>query len=71
MKQNLNIPTITDLVIAGNPKLKVDQFSKSTPSQFDELNLRIDELESAIGQDASGPVGRAYAIRAEKINTKH
>ena len=26
---------------------------------------RIDEIESAIGQDNTGPVGRAFAIRAE------
>jgi hypothetical protein len=47
--------------------MKVDNSSLNTASQFDELNARIDDLESAIGQDAEGPIGRAFAIRAEKI----
>jgi len=67
MVNNINIPTLTDLVFAGDPTLKVDS-SKSinSTSAYDELNTRIDELENAIGQDASGPVGRAFAIRAER-----
>ncbi|KAG1682856.1 Valine--tRNA ligase [Nymphon striatum] len=37
----------------------------SVPSHLEELNSRIDEIESAIGQTNEGPVGRAFAIRAE------
>lgn len=67
MANNLNIPVITDLIFAGDPALKA-QTNKtySVPSHLEELNMRIDEIESAIGQDVAGPVGRAFAIRAEK-----
>lgn len=62
-----NIPLVTDLVAAGDPRLKVDTNTLNQQnSYFDELNTRIDELEDAIGQDNSGPIGRAFAIRAEK-----
>jgi len=65
------IPTLTNLVAAGNPSKKAkprDQKSKS--SHLDDLNQRIDEIENAIGQDNSGPVGRAFAIRAENNKTR-
>jgi hypothetical protein len=66
MSKNINIPTVTDLVAAGDPKLKAKaQNADSTYTHIDELNLRIDELENAIGQDNKGPIGRAFAIRAE------
>ncbi len=62
-----NIPLVTDLVAAGDPALKVNgDVLNQKSSQFEELNTRIDELESAIGQDTSGPIGRAFAIRAEQ-----
>lgn len=62
-----NIPLVTDLVAPGNPALKADaKILNQQNSQFDELNSRIDELESAIGQDTAGPIGRAFAIRAEQ-----
>ncbi len=67
MANDQNIPILTDLVIAGNPKLKVpDKDKQSKSPQAANLNMRIDEIEVAIGQDKSGPIGRAFAIRAEK-----
>ncbi len=68
MKKNPDIPVITKLVATGDPELKAKALAESKHSntlQLDELNQRIDELESAIGQDKSGPIGRAFAIRAE------
>ena len=63
-KSHNNVPTVTNLVAAGDPRKKVIA-SKNSTSHLDELNQRIDEIENAIGQDNSGPVGRAFAIRAE------
>ncbi|MEH6457210.1 MAG: hypothetical protein V7749_12845 [Cocleimonas sp.] len=63
---NNNVPTVTNLVAAGNPIKKAQANKKNSgSSHLDELNQRIDEIEEAIGQDNSGPVGRAFAIRAE------
>ena len=70
MSKNINIPMVTDLVAAGDPKQKAKaQKADSMYTPIDELNLRIDELESAIGQDNKDPIGRAYAIRAETNNS--
>ena len=67
MLKNKNIPVASDLIALGNPKLKAQaQKEHAMPSYLDELNNRIDELESAIGQDNAGPIGRASAIRAEE-----
>jgi hypothetical protein len=64
---NQNIPLASKLVCPGDPAMKAHASKRySVPSHLEELNARIDELESAIGQDANGPVGRAFAIRAEK-----
>ncbi len=62
------IPVVSDLVVPGNPELR--QTSKTTGQSknrnyVDDLNFRIDELESAIGQDTMGSQSRAHAIRAE------
>ncbi len=66
MSRNINIPVATDLIVSGDPQLKaLAQKNYSIPSHIEELNNRIDELEHAIGQDNSGPIGRAFAIRAE------
>jgi len=67
MSKNQYIPILTDLVVAGNPKLKVSEEEKQAlTSQSANLNMRIDQIETAIGQDNSGPIGRAFAIRAEE-----
>lgn len=66
MPQNINIPTVTDLASAGDPSLKSDSDTSAFTTSSDELNLRIEELENAIGQDNTGPIGRAYAIRSEE-----
>lgn len=69
-KNHNNVPTITNLVAAGNPSKKAKAKRKRAgSSHLDELNQRIDEIESAIGQDKTGPVGRAFAIRAETNKT--
>lgn len=73
LQNHHSVPTLTNLVAAGNPSKKAkSRKDGSNSSHLDELNQRIDEIENAIGQDNSGPVGRAFAIRAEtnKI-TKH
>jgi len=67
MSKNQNIPILTDLIAAGNPKLKASERDKQALSpQLANLNMRIDEIETAIGQEKSNPIGRAFAIRAEK-----
>lgn len=66
LQNSHTIPTITNLVAAGNPSKKAEPKKQNArSSQLDDLNQRIDEIENAIGQDNTGPVGRAYAIRAE------
>lgn len=66
MPTNINIPVTSDLIALGDPELKaLAQKNHTIPAHIEELNARIDELESAIGQDTSDPIGRAYAIRAE------
>lgn len=61
-----NIPIAKNLIVPGNPAIKARANERySVPSHLEELNSRIDEIESAIGQTNEGPVGRAFAIRAE------
>ena len=65
-RKHSNAPTLTNLVAAGNPVKKAQaKKNRASSSHLDELNQRIDEIENAIGQDNTGPVGRAFAIRAE------
>ncbi|PID46762.1 MAG: hypothetical protein CSB47_02250 [Proteobacteria bacterium] len=59
------IPVVSDLVRPGNPQLKKQSGSSDNHSYINALNDRIEELESAIGQDAIGSQSRAYAIRQE------
>ena len=62
-----NIPVAHKLIWPGNPAMKARAAKKFTvPSHLEELNSRIDDIENAIGQKTNSPVGRAFAIRAEK-----
>lgn len=65
--ENILIPVVSDLVIPGDPRLKKKTGEKiSEESRYsDNFNQRIDELESAIGQNDSTLLSRAYAIREE------
>ena len=65
--ENILIPVVSDLVIPGNPRLKKKASEKMSEesSYSDNFNQRIDELESAIGQNDSTSFSRAYAIREE------
>ncbi|MEE9444895.1 MAG: hypothetical protein V3V19_04440 [Cocleimonas sp.] len=66
MPNKRNIPLITDLVYSGDPLMKAKaELDNSIPSQLDGLNQRIDDIETAIGQGESDPLGRAHAIRSE------
>jgi len=66
MSKNSNIPLATDLVYEGDPIMKAKvELNNSIPSHLEDLNQRIDDIETAIGQDESDPVGRAHAIRSE------
>ena len=67
------IPVVSDLVVPGNPELRQQSNTagKSKNRNYvDDLNSRIDELESAIGQDTMGSQSRAHAIRAEASRTR-
>ena len=59
------IPVVSDLVVPGNPRLRQQSDATGNSSYVNALNSRIDELESAIGQDTMGSQSRAYAIREE------
>ena len=62
-----HVPVAHKLVHAGDPAMKARaQQRYSVPSHLQELNSRIDDIENAIGQANKGPIGRAFAIRAEK-----
>lgn len=62
-----NIPVAHKLVCPGNPVMKAQAKKQySVPSHLEELNSRIDDIENAIGQTSKSPIGRAFAIRAEK-----
>lgn len=67
------IPVVSDLVVPGDPRLKKETYEKmSAESAYaDNLNQRINELESAIGQDGMTSLSRAYAIREEASRAKN
>ena len=67
------IPVVSDLVVPGDPRLKKGAYEKmSAESAYaDNLNQRINELESAIGQDGMTSLSRAYAIREEASRAKN
>ena len=66
------IPVISDLVVPGDPRLKKEDHEKTSAESAyaDNLNQRINELESAIGQDDMTSLARAYAIREEASRAK-
>lgn len=64
--QHTNIPLVTNLIAAGDPAMKAKaQLNEQVPTHLDDLNQRIGDIETAIGQDNTGPLGRAHAIRIE------
>jgi len=65
--ENILIPVVSDLIIPGDPRLKKKASEKLSDesSYSDNFNQRINELESAIGQNDSTSLSRAYAIREE------
>jgi hypothetical protein len=69
---NTFIPVASDLIIPGDPRLKKEDSEKLSAASLyaNNLNLRINELESAIGQNKSTSLSRAYAIREEASRTK-
>jgi hypothetical protein len=66
------IPVASDLIIPGDPRMKKEVNEKLSPesSYTDNLNQRINELETAIGQDEMTSLSRAYAIREEASRAK-
>ena len=67
-KTSAYIPVVSDLVVPGNPALRQQEDASGNTKSgryADDLNNRINELESAIGQDTMGSQSRAFAIRAE------
>ena len=71
-KASEHIPVVSDLVVPGNPDLRQQTINNNDDNgnYLDQLNSRIDELETAIGQDTIGSQSRAYAIRAEANRRK-
>ncbi len=67
------IPVVSDLVIPGDPRLKKEACEKTSAESMyaDHFNQRINELESAIGQDEITSLARAYAIREEASRAKN
>ncbi|MEE9352531.1 MAG: DUF2486 family protein [Thiotrichaceae bacterium] len=63
-----SIPLVTDVVVLGDPEMKrLAQEKQAMCDDHAAINLqrRIDDVESAIGQDESKAPSRAHAIRAE------
>ena len=69
--KNNSIPLVTDVVVLGNPEMKrlaMEAGNASMDHAAINLQRRIDEVESAIGQDESKSPSRAHAIRAELVS---
>lgn len=66
-ENKLNIPIVTDVVVPGNPEMKRLAQEKLAKEGHAALKFqhRINEVESAIGQDEGKSLSRAHAIRAE------
>lgn len=70
--KTIRIPVITDLVVAGDPKLKLKLNTSNVEGvegdkqAFDlRLKEKINELKDTIGQEEGNNIARAHAIRAE------
>lgn len=70
-EKTIRIPIITNLVLAGDPdlKIKVRQGIEGVEGDKQAFDLRlkekINELKDTIGQEEGNNIGRAHAIRAE------
>lgn len=65
-RKNIVIPVVTDVVIPGDPAMKEKaQLAAQKDSAVVNLQRRIDEVETAIGQKEEVSHSRAHAIRAE------
>ncbi len=69
MKTTTRIPLIIDVVVPGDPTLKVIR-DENDLSAEQNLKRRIDDVERAIGQDDGARLGRAHAIRSENLVTE-
>jgi len=70
-KTPVNVPLLTDLVAPGDPRKKVHSDHKASQStHLKALNQHIDDIENAIGQKETNPMGRAFAIRKEEMSKK-
>ena len=71
--KTIRIPIITDLVVAGDPELKIKVNAKvgvegleGDKQAFDlRLKQKINELKDTIGQEEGDNIARAHAIRVE------
>lgn len=76
-EKTIRIPIITDLVLPGDPDLKIKvklgaEGVEGDKQAFDlRLKEKIDELKNTIGQDESNNIGRAHAIRSEASGIQH
>ncbi len=75
-KKTVRIPIITNLVVPGNPALKIKvnntvEGVEGDKQAFDlRLKAKIEELKNTIGQEEGDNIARAHAIRAEANGTK-
>ncbi len=70
-EKTIRIPIITNLVVPGNPDLKIKVRSavegvEGDKQAFDlRLKEKINELKDTIGQEEGDNIARAHAIRVE------
>jgi len=66
-RKNIVIPVVTDVVIPGDPAMKSKaQQAAQKDNAVVNLQKRIDDVETAIGQKEAVSHSRAHAIRAEE-----
>lgn len=75
-EKTIRIPIITNLVMAGDPDLKIKVNTSMEGVEGDKqafdlrLQEKINELKDTIGQEEGNNIGRAHAIRAEASGTR-